>query len=285
MRHALASGLFVLLSMTSVSAQDRTVEKVETVSGGKEIHKLSVVMKSKILIQQDQPAGRVVDVVLSDGGCVEYLVAEHETKYYVLPYQAADVRYVDQVVFVDIAPAQFRQVQFFSQDRWPNVYSTEFRQQVNTVFNVRVDAGSTGRDRTRDTDRSPRGDRNDRDPAKTTDRTDRTDRDSTKSPPDANRPPRGERPGAGNPDRSADSKGDPKPAPKANEPNNPRPEKPEAKGNDRDPAPRTPRTDGPGTPPKPGTAPREKDEDSDRDDKKDKDEKPETPPKPAPKPE
>ena len=36
--------------------------------------RLTQVMKYNIIIQDDQPAGQVVDFVLSDGGCIDYIV-------------------------------------------------------------------------------------------------------------------------------------------------------------------------------------------------------------------
>ena len=281
LKNSLLIGLTaVCLSSATAPAQERVVRRVETTaSGGREIHKLSVVMKSKVLIREDKPAGQIVDVVLSDGGCVEYLVATHEDKYYILPYQATEVRYADQVVFVDIAPAQFQKVQFFSQDRWPDVYSTEYRQQVNTVFNVRVDADSRTRVRDRsdrdvndrNRDRNDRndpnreaGDRNERDPRGAANRDnparDARNRDDRDTAPRTDRTPReGDRP-------RAEDRGD--------NPNRPRTE-------DRDAAPRTPKANpqaDSATPPQrePG-APK-----ADRD--QEKDEKPATPAPTPPKP-
>lgn len=238
MRHVSAVGLLVLSFAVSASAQ--TVRKVDAAGGGRQVQKLSVIMKSKVLIQEDQPAGQIVDVVLSDGGCVEYLVAQHDSKYYVLPYQAAEVRYADQVVFVDVAPTQFRQVQFFTQDRWPDVYATEYRQQVNTFFNVRVDGDRDNRDRPRDNNRdaAPR-DRNDRNPAGAADR---NARDPNR--PDADRKPReGDRPRAE--DRNATTS--PKAGTREADRDTATP-KPEPKAGERDPAPREPRTEAPRTP-------------------------------------
>lgn len=139
LRHTLLMSAVALCLVGQAPAQERTVRRVETTEGGARIHKLSVVMKSKVLIREDEPAGQIVDVVLSDGGCVEYFIASHDDQFYALPYQAVDVRYTDQVVFVDIAPARFKQVQFFTQDRWPDFAAPQFREQVNATFNVRVE--------------------------------------------------------------------------------------------------------------------------------------------------
>ncbi|MDX1968384.1 MAG: hypothetical protein SFV23_14505 [Planctomycetaceae bacterium] len=102
------------------------------------VQKLSVLLKSKVLIQEDQPAGQVVDVVFSEGGCVDYVVVNYEQQYYAIPYSAVTMRYADQIVFVDVAPAQFRKVQFFSNTSWPDFYADTFRQQTFSTFAVKA---------------------------------------------------------------------------------------------------------------------------------------------------
>lgn len=199
LRHTLLMSAVALCLAGQAPAQERTVRRVETQAGGAQIHKLSVVMKSKVLIREDEPAGQIVDVVLSDGGCVEYFIASHDDQYYALPYQAVDVRYADSVVFVDIAPARFKQIQFFTQDRWPDFASAQFREQVNSTFNVRVEdrgvrggaaprpAGDRPRDAgARDRDDSDRTERN-RDDANRTERNRTEPRDNNAPAPNRDR--------------------------------------------------------------------------------------------------
>ena len=127
-------------------AQDAIRDKVRVdVNAGqrdrddrRDVIRLSTILKSKVLIQQNQPAGNVVDVVLSDGGCVEYIVASNRDQYYVVPYSAAQVRYADQVVFVDMAPAQFQNVAYFSANSWPNLYAPAYRNQVYAFYGLNV---------------------------------------------------------------------------------------------------------------------------------------------------
>ncbi len=132
--------------------------------------RLSTILDSRVLIQNDQPAGKAVDVILSESGCVEYIVATYEDRYYVVPYAATQVRYTDNVVFVDVTPAQFRQVPFFAANSWPQ-FTPAYRQTVFQTFNVNIDAdGNRGPrralrpnyDNRNDRDRNDR-DRNNRD--------------------------------------------------------------------------------------------------------------------------
>ena len=255
MKRLLASALAVVCLASVSLAQEQTVRRVGDGREDRPIQKLSVLMKSKILIQEDQPAGEIVDVVLSNGGCVEYLVASYEQKYYVIPYTVATVRYPDQVVFIDVAPAQFKKVQFFQRDSWPDLYAANYRSQVLTVFNINVrdrsgpdrdrpDRNPPDRDRP-DRDRNP-GDTDrpgrDRDPGTPRDRNDRDnkDRDDKDRPTD----PARTRPMSPNP-RPGDAPADP-----------PRPS-PDASNRDAD-KPNPPRKEAPKPeqPPKPAPAPK-----------------------------
>lgn len=174
-----------LMAATSVvaNAQDRALKPVAEGTSVKTT-RLSVLMKSKIVIQDDQSAGTVTDVVLSDNGCVDYVVASYDNQYYVIPYSAVTYRAADQIVFVDIAPAQFQKVKFFTGNNWPDFYASSYQQNVFSVFNVTnvrrdgprstlkppLDRDREGdRDRNRDRD----GDRNrDRDGDRNRDRDD-----------------------------------------------------------------------------------------------------------------
>lgn len=120
-----------------------------------QVVRLSRILKSKVLIQQDQPAGTVTDVVLSDAGCVEYLVVSNEDQFYAVPYAATQMRYADQVVFLDMAPAQFQKVTYFGANNWPNLYAPAYRNQTYSFYglgvpgaNVNVNGNAGARNRT-----------------------------------------------------------------------------------------------------------------------------------------
>lgn len=130
------------LATAPLCAQDKTpLQKQRTTTtqttSKTQILKVSNLMKSEILIQEDQSAGQVVDFVVSDGGCIEYLVASYEEQYYLIPYSAVDWRYDDSVVFIDMTPKQFSNVQFFATNAWPDIWASSYQQQVYTTFGVR----------------------------------------------------------------------------------------------------------------------------------------------------
>jgi hypothetical protein len=154
-------------------AQERQLKPVAA-GASVRVTKLSSLMNSKILIQDDQAVGTVADIVLSDSGCVDYVVASYDNQQYVIPYSAVQYRNADRIVYIDITPAQFRKVQFFTGNQWPDFYASSYQQNVFSVFgvtNIRLDGPRNslkpdldrGRDRDGDRNRDDRdrdGDRN-----------------------------------------------------------------------------------------------------------------------------
>jgi hypothetical protein len=233
------AGFALFASAGPLSAQDAVAA-----GGDVEVRRISNILKTKVVIQDNKPAGEIVDVVYNDGGCIDYYVASYNNQMYVVPFDVVQYRAQDRVVFVDIAPTAFQQVQFFSSNQWPNLYAPAFRNQVFSTFNVRGGAAGAAGVRTRTTlrqgtdvnvnsqnrtdvnrtdvnsrtdanakdaaDRAPMTDRN-RDSA-----TDRTTRDSDPKATDRNRPER-------NPATTPDSSDRPKTGADDNTPPPPRP--------------------------------------------------------------
>jgi len=133
-----AAGLVLAAAASQVQAQDAAADV--------QVRRISDIMKSKVVIQDNQPAGEIVDVVYNDGGCIDYFVAAYDNQQYVVPFEAVQYRAADRIAFIDIAPAQFRQVSFFAPNRFPNINAPNFRNQVFASFNIR--AGGNARSRT-----------------------------------------------------------------------------------------------------------------------------------------
>ncbi len=209
LKSALA-GLALFTAAGMATAQDRA-------GANTEVRRISNILKTKVIIQEDRPAGEIVDVVYSDGGCIDYYVAAYNDRHYAVPFDAVQYRAADRVVFIDVAPAQFERVNFFAANQWPDFYAPTFRDQVYASFNVRAggrnrttfrgganvdvdvrdrerDRDPANRDRTRndaaDRDRPSRSDNADR-----PDRSDANDRDRNRPNRDGNRPAPGTRDG------------------------------------------------------------------------------------------
>jgi len=212
-----AAGLVLAAAASQIQAQDAAADV--------QVRRISDIMKSKVVIQDNQPAGEIVDVVYNDGGCIDYFVAAYDNQQYVVPFDAVQYRAADRMAFIDIAPAQFRQVSFFAPNRFPNIYAPNFRNQVFASFNVRgggnarsrttfrqgTDANVNVQDRNanvrdRNTNAAGANDRNANDPNP-------ADRDSAANRNRPNRDTNADRPNAADRDRPEN-----RPAPPANPP-------------------------------------------------------------------
>jgi len=222
---ALACGLVVV---GAVLAQTRTDTRRVT-STTTTVHKGTVFMGANVVLQDNTSVGRVEDFVISDGGCIDYVVVSYESKYVLVPWTVATWT-GDRTVRVDITQARFREVPTFTRDAWPNLTDTQYIQRVRTAWGVTDsrygdpnrqpldrrddrrdirDDRRDNRDQRRDDRTTPpdrRDDRRDsRDDRRDT-RDDRRDaRDQRKDVENPNRPPT-----TNPPDRSKDRRDDPK---------------------------------------------------------------------------
>ena len=99
------AGLALCAAAGTLSAQDRVAA-----GGDVEVRRISNILKTKVIIQDNKPAGEIVDVVYNDGGCIDYYVASYDNRQYVVPFDVVQYRSADRVVFIDVAPAQFERV-------------------------------------------------------------------------------------------------------------------------------------------------------------------------------
>ena len=185
---ALACGLVVV---GAVLAQTRTDTRTVT-STTTTIHKGTVVMGANLVLQDGATFGRVEDFVITDGGCIDYVVVSYESKYVLVPWTVTTWS-GDRAIRVNITRDRFRDVPTFTRDQWPNLQDTQYIQRVRTAWGV-----SEGRRDIRDDRRDLRDDRRDdrtRPPADRRDdrrdtRDDRRDsRDQRKDVENPNRPP------------------------------------------------------------------------------------------------
>jgi len=255
------AGLAFAAAAAPLSAQDRVAAGANV-----EIRRVSNILKSKVIIQEDRPAGEIIDVVYNEGGCIDYYVASYDNRQYVVPFDGVQYRAADRVVFIDIAPAQFERVQFFAADQWPDVYAPTFRDQVYASFNLRAggrnrttfrqgaDVNVDARNRDRDRDDADRN--RDRDGAPDRNRPEANDRDRDRpnSPRAEDRADR--RPEAG--DRRPEAGDRPSAEPRDKAPAPPRPSVDEKPGRNENTPPRSDADNAPdrgAAPPRPGVNP------------------------------
>jgi hypothetical protein len=128
---ALACGLVVV---GAVLAQTRTDTRAVT-STTTTVHKGTVFMGANVVLQDNTSVGRVEDFVITDGGCIDYVVVSYDSKYVLVPWTVATWT-GDRTVRVNIMQARFREVPTFSRDAWPNLTDTRYIQRVRTAWGV-----------------------------------------------------------------------------------------------------------------------------------------------------
>jgi hypothetical protein len=202
-----------------------------------EIRKGSALMNVNVAVEGGATVGRVTDFVISDGGCIEYVVVESDSRFMLVPFQVVQFDPGRRIVSVNVSRDAWRNIPTFTGTNWP-VHDQNYISRVRSTFGVR-ESGYRG-----DRDRQPLTPGQDRRDDR---RQDRRDDRGTQPPPrpgvdnptrPGNAPPGGTNPPPGS-NRPADNTGR-NPPPPDRDPNrdrrNPPPPPPGTPGTDRPPA-------------------------------------------------
>jgi hypothetical protein len=125
---------------------------------GQQVHRVSVIMEAGVALQDADSFGKVVDVVLNENGCVEYLVVSYDQNYIMVPWSVTTVNFERRVVRLEVTRERLRDVPTFTRDRWPNLGDAQYRQQVFKAFGVqsnRREGSNEGTGRRPDAERRP----------------------------------------------------------------------------------------------------------------------------------
>jgi sporulation protein YlmC with PRC-barrel domain len=119
-------------------AQERIREERPVAPGG-EIRKASVLLGSKIAVADGAALGEVVDLVINNSGCIDFLIVRYEEDYMAVPWSVTtfNVQRRSVVVNTNITRAQLRDVTF-TKNRWPNFYGGTFQRNMQTVWGERA---------------------------------------------------------------------------------------------------------------------------------------------------
>ncbi len=113
-----------------------TTETRTTTSGGVEVHRITHVIGDTVVLQDRTQVGKIEDIVLGEGGCIDYVVVSYHDKVVFVPWTAARVDFSQRVVNLNVTREKFEQVPSFAADRWPNFSDRQFSQRIDTVFGV-----------------------------------------------------------------------------------------------------------------------------------------------------
>jgi hypothetical protein len=134
-------------SKTEVRTQQRT-------RSTHEVRRISTVVGGSVQFASGGTVGEVQDVIISDAGCIDYIIVTHGDLLVPIPWTVATVSFGDEVIIrLDIDRDRFEQVPTFTSNEFHVLLDVEFTSKVNSFF--RVD--STRREtRTRERLDSPR---------------------------------------------------------------------------------------------------------------------------------
>jgi PRC-barrel domain len=130
-------GLFGLLAGTLATSFGQTVTQTETTT---RVIRISQVLGSGVTLQEGIAYGKVTDFVLTDAGCIDYLVVAYEDSFVVVPWTFATVDFEQRIVRLDVTREQLRSVTF-ARDAWQSASAAQLTGRMRTAFGDRARHG------------------------------------------------------------------------------------------------------------------------------------------------
>ncbi|MBC7819399.1 MAG: PRC-barrel domain-containing protein [Planctomycetaceae bacterium] len=155
-----------------------TTKRVE--SRSTDFRRSSLMIGANVNLRGGTRYGKIHEFVISDQGCVDYVIVAHEDRFIPVPWSVTTFDPGQRVVLVDIEQDRIRTIPTFVE--YTEFTAPAFIGRVNTFFNVDVRVRDSDRSRPRDPQRDDRP--NDRPRTKTQD-----DPAPTRPTPDADRNP------------------------------------------------------------------------------------------------
>jgi hypothetical protein len=147
MRRTLVMGACVaLLAALPAYGQDRVRERVReevrerpaTVEDGA-TRRATEIIGSRVTVRGGDALGKVVDLVIDDGGMVDYLIVRYHDDFLAVPWGVVTYSSGDRVWVVDRRIDRDRLRDFtFREGRWPDFRSERWRRSVRTVWGERA---------------------------------------------------------------------------------------------------------------------------------------------------
>jgi len=98
------------------------------------VRRVSTVIGGTVQIAGDVSVGRIEDMVISDRGCIEYVVVVYHDNYVAIPWSVTVVDFSRRIVTVDITAERFAAVPTFTRSEFSVLTKTEFTQKVHSAF-------------------------------------------------------------------------------------------------------------------------------------------------------
>lgn len=180
-----------------------------------QVQRVSVIMETGVSVQDGDNIGKVVDLIVNDNGCIEYVVVAYEQNFILVPWSVTTVNVERKVVRINITRERLREVPTFTRDRWPNFSDGQFREKLHKVYGVQAGRREGAAERP-GTGTRPGTERKEEKPNPDIKRPNEPEKPKTR-PPDSDRP-------KGNEPEKPKSKPSDTDRPKGNPPAKPRPD-------------------------------------------------------------
>jgi len=143
-------------------ADDRPTE------GGR-VRKVTAIIGSSVTVERgDLRLGKVTDLVINEGGCIDYLIVDSDDGLVVVPWGVVDYSVERRTIVVTHAVSRERLKEVtFARDRWPDLHEARFTQRLQATWGEKAlrHGGRTGGEERRP-DRDKPGDKDRVEPTK-----------------------------------------------------------------------------------------------------------------------
>jgi hypothetical protein len=140
---------------TRTRSRERTTVRS---SSSSQFLRSSLILSAPVTLSGGASLGTVQEFVISDSGCIDYVIVSHDNRLVPVPWSVASFQAEDRVIMLDIEEAQLAQVPVITD--FAELQNTEFVTKVNTFY--KVDERSRERTGSKRDDRSGKSRRDDK---------------------------------------------------------------------------------------------------------------------------
>ena len=114
--------------------RQRTEIRRESAVRSTTIQRVSSVIGASVQIEGGTAVAKVEDLVISDDGCIEFVVVRYEERFVPIPWSLATVEFDQRVVTVAITRERFAQAPSFASNGWADLRGEQFTGKVRSFF-------------------------------------------------------------------------------------------------------------------------------------------------------
>src|SRR5437763_202895 len=100
--------LSVLVAGLAFGQDRRTETRTTTTTTTTEVRRVSTIIGAPVYLKEDVKYGKIEDFVLSDSGCIEYVVLADEDRYVLVPWDVVEVNFARKTVSVGVTRSTIR---------------------------------------------------------------------------------------------------------------------------------------------------------------------------------